>query len=408
MKTLITLFTISILLVGTPLKAQSQKDKLIFPENKKGYYQYVLEEIEKFNKVEKIEKKSMKMDFSKYDLPKNISEFKYYWHQKPTNQGQTGTCWSFCMTSFLESEIYRLRKEELRLSEMWTAYWEFVEKAKGFVQTRGKSFFGEGSQSNAIKRIYNKYGIVPREAYTGLLPNQKVYDHGTMFKEMTAYLNSIKQNNNWDEKQVESTIISILNQYMGEPPTSVRVNGKDYTPKEYYEKIVKINLEDYVDFMSLMEVPYFERGEYPVPDNWWHNKDYHNIPLDVFMDIIKKSIRGGYTICIGGDVSEPGLDGWSEVAMIPAFDIPSEYIDENARQFRFSNKTTEDDHGIHLVGYVEKDGKDWYLIKDSGSGAQNGPNKGYYFYHEDFVKLKMLSFAVHKDMVKDILQKFNK
>lgn len=59
---------------------------------------------------------------------------------------------------------------------------------------------------------------------------------------------------------------------------------------------------------------------------------------------------------------------------------------------RFSNNTTGDDHSIHLLGYKEEDGKYWFLIKDSCSGAFNGKNKGYYFYHEDFGKLKNVVF----------------
>jgi len=113
---------------------------------------------------------------------------------------------------------------------------------------------------------------------------------------------------------------------------------------------------------------------------------------------------------IGGDVSESGFSRETQCALVPTYDIPSEFIDENARQFRFSNKTTTDDHGMHLVGYLEKDGKDWYLIKDSSSGSrnndQNAPEFGYYFFHEDYVKLKMMGFTIHKDAVKDILKKF--
>ncbi len=79
----------------------------------------------------------------------------------------------------------------------------------------------------------------------------------------------------------------------------------------------------------------------------------------------------------------------------------------NARQFRFSNKTTTDDHGIHLVGYLNKDGKDWYLIKDSGAGSRDDvKNFGYYFYSDDYVKLKMMDFMVNKNAVKDLLSKF--
>ena len=58
------------------------------------------------------------------------------------------------------------------------------------------------------------------------------------------------------------------------------------------------------------------------------------------MRAVKSSIKNGYTLFIGGDVSESGYDSHAEVAVVPSYDIPSEYIDENARQFRFSNKTT--------------------------------------------------------------------
>jgi len=64
---------------------------------------------------------------------------------------------------------------------------------------------------------------------------------------------------------------------------------------------------------------------------------------------------------------------------------------------------------MHLVGYLEKDGKDWYLIKDSSAGSRNNDSNaseyGYYFFSEDYVKLKMMDFMVHKDAVKDLLGK---
>jgi bleomycin hydrolase len=73
---------------------------------------------------------------------------------------------------------------------------------------------------------------------------------------------------------------------------------------------------------------------------------------------------------------------------------------------RFSNSTTGDDHGIHLVGFKEKGGQDWYLIKDSGSSSRNNSHPGYYFYHEDYVKLKILDFMVHRNVAEDVLKKF--
>jgi bleomycin hydrolase len=223
---------------------------------------------------------------------------------------------------------------------------------------------------------------------------------------MNNYLASVRTNNAWSEESVIGTIRGILDHYIGRPPEHVKVGGNEMTPREYLEKVVRLNLDDYVEFMSLMEKPYYEKVEYEVPDNWWHSKEYYNVPLDEFMAIIRRAVRSGHSVCIGGDTSEPGIDGHAGIAVVPTFDIPAAYIDENARQFRFSNKTTGDDHGIHIVGYLEKDGKDWYLIKDSGSGSRNNLHAGYYFYQEDYVKLKMLGITVPKEVAQDILKKF--
>jgi bleomycin hydrolase len=314
-------------------------------------------------------------------------------------------CWCFSATSYFESEIYRLTKRELKLSELYTVYWEYVEKARRFVQERGNSAFGEGSEANAVMRIWKAYGIVPADSYTGMMPGQKFHDHGKLFDEMNAYLQGLRTSNAWNEEEALSTIKAMLNHYLGEPPKSVLADGKTMTPKEYLENVVRLNLDDYVEIMSLMEKPYYQMVEYEVPDNWWHSKEYFNVPLEEFMAVIKTSIRSGYTVCIGGDVSEPGYEGHSGVAIVPTFDIPPEYIDASARQFRFSNGTTGDDHGIHVVGYLEKDGKDWYLIKDSGAGSRNNPHPGYYFYSEDYVKLKMLGITVPKEAVRELLKK---
>jgi bleomycin hydrolase len=177
------------------------------------------------------------------------------------------------------------------------------------------------------------------------------------------------------------------------------------TPKEYLTNVLKFNMDEYVDLISLSDRSAYAWSEFDVEDNWWHSKEYFNIPLDVFMKTVKTLIRSGYTIVIGGDVTEPGIEGHAGIAVIPTFDIPSDYIDENARIFRYKNGTTGDDHGIHMVGYTEKDGKDWYLIKDSGSGSRNNSHPGYYFFQEDFVKLKMLGMMVPRSAIPEIAAK---
>ena len=401
------LLVVSFLFLSARVIAQDEnRSKASFVEPKPGFYQEILKSIEEFNKPPKKERKIFKMDFTGLDLPTTVDEFKSYWYNPPISQGQTGTCWDFSTTSFFESEVYRIHKKQLKISEMYTAYWEYVEKAMRFIEERGNSVFGEGSEANAVPRIWKKYGCVPEDAYTGMKPGQKFHDHSKMFAEMNDYLQNIKKTNSWNKEDAIATIKDIMNHYMGVPPSKVSVDGKEYSPKEYFEKVVGLNMDDYVDVMSLMEKPYWQKAEYQVDDNWWHSKDYYNVPLDDWMNALKNAVKNGYTLAIGGDVSEPGYDSQTQCAMVPTFDIPPQYIDEYAREFRFNNKTTTDDHGIHLVGYEMKDGKEWFLIKDSGSGSRNGKNKGYYFYNEDYVKLKIMDFMVHKDAVKDLLAKF--
>jgi bleomycin hydrolase len=311
-----------------------------------------------------------------------------------------------------ETEVKRLQNKEVKLSEPYVVYWEYVEKARGFVQTRGQSLFSQGSEGNAVARILKQYGVVPLSVYTGLLNGRKYHSHEAMFDEMTGFLQSVKNQNLWNEKFVLETIQDIMNKHIGIPPTKFNVDGKEYSPKTYLTDYVKINPADYVEILSYKQEPYWKQVEYKVPDNWWHSADYYNVPLNEFMEIVKTAIKNGYTMSIGGDVSEAGFSRETNVALVADFDIPSAYINENSRQFRFSNETTTDDHGMHLVGYYEKDGVTWFLIKDSSSGSrnidQNLPEFGYYFFHEDYIKLKMMGFTIHKDAVKDILKKFTK
>ena len=406
MKSFVSLLAILIFASSLSFINPQEKSKGVFVEPQKGFFDEILKGINEFKSQPKEKRKTFKMDFTGMDIPKSKEEFKYFWHADPVSQGNTGTCWSFSTTSFMESEVYRLHGLKVTLSPIFTAYWEYIEKVKEFVKTRGKSLVDEGSEANAVTRIYKMYGIVPTESYTGLLPGQIYHDHSDMIKEIGTYLDNVKATNAWDEDEVVKVVKSILNHYLGDPPVEVVVDGKKFTPQKYLTDYLKLNPDDYVDVVSYMQQPYWKQVEYEVPDNWWHNKDYYNIPLDDFMKVINKSIKSGYTLAIGGDVSEPGYDSWAKCAVVPTFDIPSQYIDENARQFRFSNKTTTDDHGIHLVGYLEKNGKTWYLIKDSGSGSRNTGDKGYYYYQEDYVKLKIMDFMVHKDMFKDYLSKF--
>lgn len=407
------LFFIFALIINSVLSF-AQNDKAFFKEVEPGFYQnFILKDINEYkDQTEKKElRKILIMDQSKMDLPNDPALYKTFWHTPVVSQGNTGTCWDYSTTSMYESEMFRLTGKKVKISEMYTAYWEYVEKARRYIQQRGKSNFGEGSEANAVARIWEKYGAVPNSVYTGLPEGRKYHSHEAMFNEMNAFLEGLKVSNNWNEEAGLSTIKAILNHSIGVPPTDFQYEGKKYSPASFLKEYMMINTSDYVDIMSLMEQPYWQKAEYKVPDNWWHSKEYYNVPLDVFMEIWNYAIENGYTTAVGGDVSEAGINRNTNCAMIPDFDIPYNAINESARQFRFSNNTTTDDHGMHCVGYYKaKDGKMWYLVKDSSSGSRNvgeaDKRFGYYFFRDDYAKLKMMNITVHKDAFKKYMDRF--
>lgn len=335
-------------------------------------------------------------------------EYNTHWHNPPVSQGKTGTCWCFATISFLESEVYLKTGKEIRLSEMFIVYWEYVERAKAFVNNRGDVYFAEGSEATSVIRMIKKYGMVPFSAYPGKAGGQEFHNHSVMFHEMDNFLKHIAKTDTWNTDLVTSTIKDILNHYMGEPPEKFNYKGTYFTPLDFTDKILELKPIDYFSFMSTMSLPYNQKGELVEADNWWHCDDYYNVSVDDFYWIIRNSLREGYSVCLCGDISEPGFKKTVEAGTIPSFDIPYDAIDKYSREFRLNNKTTTDDHCMHIVGYLDKGEMGWFLLKDSGAGGFEGPDKGFRFIREDYIKLKMMNIMVYKEGARKVLDQIIK
>ncbi|UCD62553.1 MAG: peptidase C1 [Candidatus Zixiibacteriota bacterium] len=347
----------------------------------------------------------IKCDLTGITMPESPDVFQSQFHFPPTRQYWTGTCWSFSTTSFLESEVARLHGRQVRLSEMHTVYYEWLDKTRRFVNERGKSRVTAGSESNAVFRVMKTYGAVPLDVYPGYISDPR-HDHEEMDDEIREFLRFVCGADQWDETQVIESVKLIMNKHMGRPPSSFEYEGKTYSPKTFLDEVLKLDFDDYVCIMSTLEFPFYTLGPFDVPDNWWFDSTYYNVPLDAWYDALKNAIKGGYTIALGGDISEAGLNGLMDAAIVPDFDIPQEYINQNSREYRMFAGSTTDDHGVHLVGYTELDGRDWFLVKESSKRGHWGRHIGYMFYRDDYVRLKMMEFAVHKDAVGELLTRF--
>lgn len=390
-------------LVSVSEGAEPRRDRGVFVEEANLYRARLESASGRGSQAAPRARKVLRPDLTGMDRPRSPDEFQRIAHQPPVCQGLTSHCWAFACTSFLESEVWRLSGRQVRLSEIWTAYWEFVEKARGFVRKRGEVIFPRGSEPNAVIRIWERYGVVPAEAYTGLSAGRTVYDDRKLYTELDAYLKAIQERGDWNEARAVAGVRAILNRYMGAPPEVVEAGGRRMTPREYCRAVLGLDVGGYVSVISLMQEPWHEWVRFPVPDNWWGSRAYYNVPLDEFVRLVRDAVRGGVSVCLIMDNGEPGFYAREDVAFVPSFDIPPALIDDAARQMRFSSKSTTDDHAVHIVGYQERGGEFWYLVKDSGTQPRNGRHGGYMFYREDYLKLKGLGVVLPREVVEHSL-----
>ncbi len=349
----------------------------------------------------------LKMDFSALDRPKSLEEFTRLPHLPPIRQYDTGMCWCFGTVSLLESELKRLGKPETKLSEEFTVYWEYVEKARRYIREKGNSALAEGSEPNSAIARMKQYGVVRGPDYMGLLHGKTEHDHSALIREFRNLLEAHKAGQDWDEEKALAGVRSILDKHLGKPPERIEVDGNSLTPKEYLESL-GLNLDDYVSIISFEYLPFYAMGEYKVPDNWWHSQDYYNIPLDEFEGAILGALKKGFSVVFAADISEPGNSGEMNVGVVPTFDIPRGFVNQASRELRFTNGSSTDDHVVHCVGYKESAPDTWFLVKDSWETAYRGPVKGYFFYRTDYLKLKVLMFMTHRDAVEGVLGKSGK
>jgi bleomycin hydrolase len=143
-----------VLFLSSPqLQAQEARNRGSLQVYKNEFYEEIKKASKDFFEKEKEPKKVFKVDFTGLDLPKSKEEFTYYWHNDPVSQGNTGTCWSFSTTSFLESEIYRINKESETFRKTTLSIGNILKRREDLLEKEELRLLGSGSESNAVTRM---------------------------------------------------------------------------------------------------------------------------------------------------------------------------------------------------------------------------------------------------------------
>ena len=344
------------------------------------------------------------------------------------DQNKSGTCWCFSGTSFFEDEIMRLGGDSLDLSEMFTVYNCYKDKADRYVRYYGQTNFAPGGSLIDVAYVWDRYGVMPETAYNGLGYGEDKHVHGELDGILEAMLKVIvKKPNKKISTAWRNAIEGVLDAYLGIIPATFTYNGKTYTPKSFAESL-PVKPADYVALSSFTHHPFYSDFVLEVPDNWLSGR-YTNLPLNELKAVVDNALANGYPVAWAADVSEGGFKWKEGVALMPKgkdegdmdgtelsrwvklsdkerledkykFDGPVEEITvtQEMRQDMFDSQETTDDHGMEIVGIAEdQNGNHYYKVKNSWD--TNQVYGGYIYVSEPFFLAKTMGIYLHKDAV---------
>ena len=351
-----------------------------------------------------------------------------------TNQYKSGTCWCYSTLSYLEEEIMAVGGEQMTLSQMWVVRHAYFDKAVKYVRLHGNLNFAVGGAAHDVTEMIAKYGIVPREVYTGQNYGTELPEFNEIDNVLKAYVEAIIKNGNGKLTPVwQDGLNAILDTYFGKRPETFTYKGKEYTPKSFAESL-PIKMEDYIEISSYTHHPFYSTFILEVPDNWmWHSM--YNLPVGEMMQVLDAALEAGRPVAWGTDVSEKGFsrtkaigvipeeveknsigsdaERWGKLtdaekqAMINNLEGPmkEKTITQEMRQEAYDNYLTTDDHGMVIVGTAtDLEGNPFYKVQNSW--GESGPYKGFYYFSRPFVEYKTMDIMVNKNIVpKEILKK---
>lgn len=347
------------------------------------------------------------------------------------DQHRSGTCWSFSAVSFLESEMMRMGKPSIDLSEMYIVNKCYEAKGDLAVRMHGKVNFAAGGAAHDVVWVMENFGLMPEEAYSGLNYGLDAHNHGEIDRVLEAFIKAVIGEERPLTTAWKPAYKAVIDAYLGAVPEKFTFEGKEYTASSFSKEVVGLNPADYVSLASFTHHPFYSKFILEVPDNWLWGEMY-NVTIDELVEVTENALKNGYSVVWGADVSEPGFAYAKGVAVAPetkaesmegterarweqldrigkakyGHDAPVKEIEvtQEMRQEAFDNYETTDDHGMHIVGIAkDQNGTTYYKVKNSWN--TDNAYDGYLYASKAYFMYKTMDIMVHKDAIPSALKK---
>ena len=344
---------------------------------------------------------------------------------KVCNQKQSGRCWMLAAYTFFRLEVMKnLNLENMELSQNYPLFYDKLEKSNFFLENilstldeelssrlmahLLKDPIGDGGQWNMFVGLTKKYGVCPKE----LMPETSC---SSSTREMDRYITlKLRQGacalrklheegKSIDElrkkkEDILSSIYQILVLSLGKPPVAFTyetidkdkkfVRVSDITPKEFFDRYVGIDLDDYVSVINAptKDKPFYRSFTVSYLGNIVGEKvRYVNLPIEELKELVVRQLSSGEVVWFGSDVGQfsnrtNGFLSRKNFDLENLFGTSFDMTKEERLDYGESLMT----HAMVFTGVnIDKDGKA-NRFKVENSWGDNVGYKGFYAMDEDW------------------------
>lgn len=333
-----------------------------------------------------------------------------------TWQKQSGRCWLFASMNILrEIVVKNCNLDKFELSENYIAFWDKLEKMNFFLESIIDSAdlesndrtvqwilsgLGDGGQWDMMVSLVKKYGVVPISAMPETFQSSNTRTMTQMLNmklrkdaiELRKLVQEGKDPSARKEEMLEE-LFKALCICFGKPVEKFDFTyvdkekqyhaDYDMTPLSFYEKYIKVDLEQYVSVIHAptKDKPYGKTYTVKYLGNVVEGGiRYFNLPMETLKELTVMQMKAGEMVWFGSDCGKYGsrTDGiWDQNSFVYG-EILGGLDFSMTKEERLDYRDSAMNHAMVLVGVnLDKDGKPNRWKIENSWGEELG-KKGYF------------------------------
>jgi len=355
-----------------------------------------------------------------------------------TDQQSSGRCWLFAVLNTLRPRVIKKYKlSNFEFSQTYLFFWDKIEKANVFLEfaietayqdllDREVALIYEQPMSDGgywwyVMNLVAKYGTIPKEAMpeTWNSKNSWIMNNFIVMKlrEGAAKLRNLKKSGasieDLRKEKIEllKIIYKMLVLHLGEPPKQFtwRYENSDgkvsepkiFTPLEFYNKVVGVDMNEYVVLMHYPGKEYNRLYQFARSHNIYGTEDIKciNVDINLIKEWTLKSILDKEPCYFACDIVP---DKYKEkgILSIKVYDYEKLYgvKFELNKEDRIRYLQSTGNHAMAFIGVDVQHGKSLKWLVEDSHGKETG-HDGYWTMYDDWFDEYLYEVVLHKKYV---------